>query len=46
MYRYELERHAVHVNVDTNEIAVISVLYKIGRNDPFLFEVLTYNWRS
>ncbi|KAK1393608.1 Carbonic anhydrase [Heracleum sosnowskyi] len=40
--RYELERHAVHVNVDTNEIAVISVLYKIGRSDPFLFKLRRY----
>lgn len=40
--RYELERHAVHVNVDTNEIAVIGVLYKIGRNDPFLFKLGRY----
>ncbi|KAL1822489.1 alpha carbonic anhydrase 7 [Daucus carota subsp. sativus] len=40
--RYELERHAVHVNSDTNEIAVISVLYKIGRNDPFLFKLRRY----
>lgn len=39
MYRYELERHAVHVNVETNEIAVISVLYKLGPSDPFLNQV-------
>ncbi|KAL1822493.1 hypothetical protein ACET3Z_009271 [Daucus carota] len=40
--RYELERHAVHVNVETDEIAVISVLYKIGRKDPFLNQLRRY----
>lgn len=40
--RYELERHAVHVNVETNEIAVISVLYKLGPSDPFLNQLRRY----
>lgn len=39
--RYDLERHAVHVNVDTNETAVIGVLYEIGQEDPFLSQLMT-----
>lgn len=38
--RYNLERHAVHVNVDTNETAVIGVLYEIGQEDPFLSQLM------
>lgn len=38
--RYDLERHAVHVNVDTNDTAVIGVLYEIGQDDPFLSQVI------
>ncbi|KAK1393607.1 Carbonic anhydrase [Heracleum sosnowskyi] len=40
--RYELERHAVHVNEETNNIAVLSVLYRIGRKDPFLKQLTRY----
>ncbi|KAL8094795.1 hypothetical protein AgCh_036346 [Apium graveolens] len=39
--RYNLERHAVHVNVDTNATAVIGVLYEIGQEDPFLSQLMT-----
>ncbi|WOH06115.1 hypothetical protein DCAR_0625538 [Daucus carota subsp. sativus] len=39
--RYDLERHAVHVNLDTNETAVIGALYQIGEQDPFLSQLMT-----
>ncbi|KAL1813237.1 hypothetical protein ACET3Z_023302 [Daucus carota] len=38
--RYDLERHAVHVNLDTNETAVIGALYQIGEQDPFLSQLM------
>ncbi|KAK3043038.1 hypothetical protein RJ639_002606 [Escallonia herrerae] len=37
--RYDMELHMVHLNTDLNlknKIAVIAVLYKIGRPNPFL----------
>ncbi|KAL1822490.1 hypothetical protein ACET3Z_009268 [Daucus carota] len=40
--RFELERHAVHVNAKTGNIAVLAVLYKIGGKDPFLKQMKKY----
>ncbi|KAL8125598.1 hypothetical protein AgCh_013030 [Apium graveolens] len=40
--RFELERHAVHVNVETDQVAVISILYKVGPKDPFLNQLRKY----
>ncbi|RZR90888.1 hypothetical protein BHM03_00018890 [Ensete ventricosum] len=36
--RYSLEMHMVHENADKN-IAVVGILYKMGRHDPFLAKV-------
>nr|GMC48850.1 alpha carbonic anhydrase 7-like [Ipomoea batatas]GMC56554.1 alpha carbonic anhydrase 7-like [Ipomoea batatas]GME21363.1 alpha carbonic anhydrase 7-like [Ipomoea batatas] len=41
--RYDLELHMVHQNTDqnlTNQIAVIGVLYKIGKPDAFLSKLM------
>ncbi|XAR69153.1 Carbonate dehydratase [Bertholletia excelsa] len=41
--RYDMELHMVHVNPDPNvknKIAVHGVLYKIGRPDEFLFQLM------
>ncbi|RWW86216.1 hypothetical protein BHE74_00005012 [Ensete ventricosum] len=36
--RYSLEMHMVHENADKN-IAVVGILYKMGRHDPFLAKI-------
>lgn len=44
--RYDMELHMVHLSSDpnvTNKIAVVGVLYKIGRPDSFLSKVHTYS---
>ncbi|XP_010267256.1 PREDICTED: alpha carbonic anhydrase 7-like [Nelumbo nucifera] len=45
--RFDLELHMVHVTSDTkavNKIAVIGILYKIGRPDDFLSELMKGIW--
>ncbi|KAK4580748.1 hypothetical protein RGQ29_024411, partial [Quercus rubra] len=38
--RFDLELHVVHQNPSTNKIAVVGVVYKYGRPDPLLTELL------
>lgn len=43
---YDMELHMIHISPDlnvTNKIAVIAVLYKIGRANSFLSTVLDQN---
>ncbi|WOL20024.1 hypothetical protein Cni_G28826 [Canna indica] len=40
-HRYSLEMHMVHENAEKN-VAVIGILYKIGRHDPFLAKIEKY----
>ncbi|KAI6697961.1 hypothetical protein NL676_018080 [Syzygium grande] len=45
--RYELELHMVHVNTDPNvenKIAVVGLLYKIGRPDAFISKLMGNIW--
>lgn len=38
IFRYDLELHMVHESAD-GKVAVISIMYKIGRPDSFLSSV-------
>ncbi|KAM3738952.1 hypothetical protein ACB098_09G168700 [Castanea mollissima] len=40
--RFDLEIHVVHQNPSTNKIAVVGVLYKYGRPDPLLTNLLPH----
>ncbi|KAJ6839609.1 alpha carbonic anhydrase 7-like [Iris pallida] len=40
--RYSLELHMVHQTPDDKNVAVVGILYKLGRPDPFLAEMEGY----